>query len=211
MVASSMADSPMSELNDSPVESVATASDSLKTPRRPNLRRRIQIPHTPPESPESVPLNDSDSTIFGNISSTIQAEEIRTPRDPVPGTGRTTQRGYFSPRELHVDTDWWLWRIFSMEAISSLIEAILVIAGMYLIYADVSVRGFSTNSNSRFVSFIDSWANCYAFRAQTPMDPLKKTRSESWGTLQRRLSAAYHLGAPSTFIYSVLVYTLENC
>jgi len=194
MVASSMADSPVSEPYDRPLESVSSAPDSLKTPSRPDLRRRIQIPHTPQESPVSVPLNDSGSSMFGNSSSTIQAEEIRTPRDPVPGTGRTTQRGYFSPRELQVDTEWWLWRIFSMEALSSLIEAILVVAGMYLIYADVSVRGFSTNSNSRFVSFIDSWANCYAFRAQTPMDPLKKTRSESWGTLQRLLSAAYHLG-----------------
>lgn len=66
-----------------------------------------------------------------------------------------------------------------------------IIVGLFFVMLDVTTFQLST-SNGRFVSFLDSFENCFAFRVQQPFQPIDENRKPLSHKTHRKSS--YHIG-----------------
>jgi hypothetical protein len=76
------------------------------------------------------------------------------------------------------------------ETLLRVCRIVVIVVGMSFVILDVVTFGLST-VNGRFVSFIDSFENCYAFRAQQPFQPVDDSRQP---LTPRKRKSTYYIG-----------------
>lgn len=74
---------------------------------------------------------------------------------------------------------------------------LVIIVGLFFVILDVITFKLST-SNGRFISFLDSFENCFAFRVQQPFQPIDDSRQP---LSPRRSSYSYHIGETCLFCF----------
>lgn len=72
------------------------------------------------------------------------------------------------------------------------VEGSAFVIGLSFMFSDLSTFGF-TASNSRFVSFVDSFNNCYSFRSQRPIAPREPMSPSSRANFEASKYTTYHL------------------
>ena len=164
-------------INRTPPASPQRSSPTLTSPKP---RRLYKAPLKEAKTPIAEPI-EANVPVFGKEGalSPRAGKRLPTPllREGATAAAGEGRRAVFS---LALDV---LWKGAQL---------VVIVTCLSFVAMDVYNRGFSS-SNGRFVSFMDSFNNCYNFRAQHAYQPIR--RKDRRDSFEEKKLRRYHIGS----------------